>query len=114
MRNCTCAHAHVSALKLHQQCTSHLSRHRPVMKYQDVQPTCRELAIRCWLRRACSTVPRPNAQVMDNLVGSLSRYTQLLNPAAPVKAVVSFGESEKARKAVKAVFDVAKRCAAAC
>ncbi len=50
---------------------------------------------------------------MDNLVGSLSRYTQLLNPAAPVKAVISFGESEKARKAVKAVFDVAKRCAAA-
>mmetsp|Transcript_17390 Transcript_17390/g.52068 ORF Transcript_17390/g.52068 Transcript_17390/m.52068 type:complete len:1953 (-) Transcript_17390:228-6086(-) len=47
--------------------------------------------------------------VMDNLVGSLSRYTQLLNPSDPSKAVVSFGESEKARKAVKAVFDVANR-----
>lgn len=43
-------------------------------------------------------------------MGSLSRYTQLLNPSDPSKAVVSFGESEKARKAVKAVFDVANRC----
>ena len=50
----------------------------------------------------------PACQVMDNLVASLSRYTQLLNPAA-AKPAIAFGESEKARLAAEAVFTIATR-----
>lgn len=49
-------------------------------------------------------------QVMDNLVASLNRYTQLLNPAA-AKPAIAFGESDKARLAAEAVFTIANQCA---
>ena len=47
---------------------------------------------------------------MDNLVASLSRYTQLLNPTA-AKPAIAFGESAKARLAAEAVFTIANQCA---
>jgi hypothetical protein len=52
-------------------------------------------------------------QVMDNLVASLSRYTQLLNPAF-AKPAIAFGESDKARLAAEAVFNIANQCVSAC
>jgi hypothetical protein len=52
-------------------------------------------------------------QVMDNLVASLSRYTQLLNPAV-AKPAIAFGESDKARLAAEAVFNIANQCVPAC
>ena len=51
-------------------------------------------------------------QVMDNLVASLGRYTQLLNPAF-AKPAIAFGESDKARLAAEAVFNIANQCVSA-
>jgi hypothetical protein len=42
-------------------------------------------------------------------VASLSRYTQLLNPAF-AKPAIAFGESDKARLAAEAVFNIANQC----
>ena len=55
---------------------------------------------------------RASEQVMDNLVSSLSKFTVLLDPANP-KAAVEFGNSEKARMACDAAFQLANRCATA-
>jgi len=49
---------------------------------------------------------------MDNLVSSLGKFTVLLDPAN-AKAAVEFGNSEKARMACDAAFQLANRCAAA-
>jgi len=51
------------------------------------------------------------AQVMDNLVSSLGKFTVLLDPAN-AKAAVEFGNSEKARMACDAAFQLANRRAA--
>ena len=50
-------------------------------------------------------------QVMDNLVSSLGKFTVLLDPAN-AKAAVEFGNSEKARMACDAAFQLANRRAA--
>ena len=42
-------------------------------------------------------------------MASLSRYTQLLNPAF-AKPAIAFGESDKARLAAEAVFNIANQC----
>ena len=47
-------------------------------------------------------------QVMDSLVVSLCKWTQLLDPSAS-KPAVAFGEHSKARIAMEAVFTVANR-----
>ena len=52
-----------------------------------------------------------HCQVMDNLVTSLSKYTLLLHPGG-AKPAVEFGNSEKARMACQASFQLANRCAA--
>ena len=54
---------------------------------------------------------RAAAQVMDNLVSSLGKFTVLLDPAN-AKAAVEFGNSEKARMACDAAFQLANRRAA--
>ena len=45
---------------------------------------------------------------MDNLVSSLGKFTVLLDPAN-AKAAVEFGNSEKARMACDAAFQLANR-----
>ena len=61
----------------------------------------------------CAYIRHSTLQVMDNLVSSLSKFTVLLDPAT-AKAAVEFGNSEKARMACDAAFQLANRRALAC
>ena len=68
----------------------------------------------CTLHGVLDSTPRESSchcQVMDNLVTSLSKYTLLLHPGG-AKPAVEFGNSEKARMACQASFQLANRCAA--
>lgn len=47
-------------------------------------------------------------EVVDSVVISLSKFAGVLHPGSP-KSVAAFGESEKARAAVEAMFLIANR-----
>jgi hypothetical protein len=49
-----------------------------------------------------------DAQVMDSLVISLSKFTSVLNPSSP-KPALAFGENDKMRMATEAVFALSSR-----